>query len=229
MGMKESHPLSEQEELLLSQYFDGECSFFARRRAQRLLLSNPLAQTFLDNLSAVGSECRALAESRADTVDLWARISTRIDAEEKAAFYLGERRESASQSILSRVRPTQALFGGLSGAVVAAAVLVFVAAPADKVQNSPSPSASAFKQAAIGAFEARPAAFQAQAKSAMEVDWMRSNGSVKLIQNPAGKSATIWVRRKKASDSAVSLVQVTPAFQATPYLSIDEQRQELSK
>jgi hypothetical protein len=33
----------------------------------------------------------------------------------------------------------------------------------------------------------------------MEVDWMRANGPLALIQNPQGKSAIIWVRRKPSA------------------------------
>jgi hypothetical protein len=54
----------------------------------------------------------------------------------------------------------------------------------------------------------------------MEVDWMRGNGSLQLIQNPNGKSATIWVR-KKAATTAATRVAATPTIRVLEQEGID--------
>lgn len=220
--------LSESEEALLSQYFDGECSFITRRRAQRLINSNPLAQVFLEHLTSVGSQLKQESALSGVSVDLWSKIEARIDSEERAALYLGERRREPERlSLLDQLRSKQALFGGLSGAAVAASVLLFVAAPADKSSVGPAPQS--FQQAAVGGLEAQPASFSPNAQPAMEVDWMRANGSLKLFQNPSGKSATIWVRRNPQLLQGRGTLPNTPIFIATPYRGIDGTRQDLSK
>jgi len=225
--------LTEREEILLSQYFDGECGFFARRRAERLIASNPHAKSFISELSGIAGDVRSVTEAGALEADLWSRIENRIDAEERAAFYLGERREGPESRFLPNLRSRQALLGGLSGAAVAAAALIFIAQPGADRGSLGASSAPGFRQSAMGSLDARPAAFMNGSQSAMEVDWMRTNnGSLKLIQNPSGKSATIWVRRKavfKAVPGSRVAAKATPALLLTPHLGIDGQPQELSK
>mgnify|MGYP006275208593 CR=1 FL=1 len=214
--------LTEREELLLSQYFDGECGFMARRSAEKLISSNPLARDFLASLESAGSTCRAAAQESAVSADLWSRIDARIESEERAAFYLGERRRDAEpQSFLSRLRSRQALWGGLSGALAAAVVLVFFVAPVGKSSSGALLPGQPFHQAAVGGLAAEPASLTSNPRSAMEVDWMRANGSLKLFQDPSGKSATIWVRRRPAAARAVKAAQATPGISATPHLYLD--------
>ena len=234
MVNEDSRMLTEHEEILLSQYFDGESGFFTRRRAERLIASNPLAKAFLENLSGIATDVRAASEASVIKADLWSRIENRIEAEERAAFYLGDRRESAEASrFLPNIRSRQAFFGGLSGAAVAAAVLIVVSQPSTGKQPPSASPTPGFRQNALGGLDARPASFTNGSQSTMEVDWMRSNnGSLKLIQNPSGKSATIWVRRRaafKPAPRAIGAAQATPALIETPHLGIDGQPKELSK
>lgn len=225
MTKRDGQELTEREELLLSRYFDGECGFFARRSAEKLVSSNPFARDFLGSLDKAGNACRTAAEESAIGADLWSRIDARIDAEERAAFYLGERRSKAeSDSFLSRLQSRQALWGGLSGAAVAAAALLFFVSPATKGPSVAALPGQPFQQAAVGGFAASPASLGNTSRSAMEVDWMRANGSLKIIQDPSGKSATIWVRRRPSTLQPLGVARSTPGFSPTPSLYLDGQR-----
>lgn len=220
--LTESLQLSEAEEILLSQYWDGECGFLARRRAEKLMRSSAAARSFIDALKGLHSDCRSYEAENGPKVDLWQRIEARIDAEEQAAFYLGERRrEERSERFFSRLWSRQAAWGGLSGAVVATSALVFLAVPRPKSVTAP---AQPFYQAAVGGFAASPASLPHSSRPTMEVDWMRSNGSLKLFQDPSGKSATIWVRRQPGTGSSLKAARSTPLFKPTPYLYLDGQR-----
>ena len=98
-----SGSLTVDEELLLTAFFDGESGFFSRMKARSLLRKNPLAKTYLSELESLrDSALPSFFDSRAGTplerdslegkpVQLWDRISNRIDQEERAAFFLGER------------------------------------------------------------------------------------------------------------------------------------------
>lgn len=225
MTKDEIKMLTEKEELLLSRHFDGECGFISRFQAQRLLIRNDQAKLFFNGLSAVGAECRAIS-SEAKGVDLWSRIDSRITAEESAAFYLGERRSAPTTELapaFKRIRLNQALFGGLSGAAVAATLLIILAQPAAKDGKAAATLATLpqpFKQAALGALDSQPIRFNRRDDSTLEVDWMRANGPLKLLQNPSGKSAVIWVRRKNIPTATLRAVDIPPVIEATPHLGL---------
>lgn len=197
-----SKELSEQQELLLSSYVDNECSFLSRLRAERLIKRNDTAKLFVQNLKNTSQTYRSLFSDTAASTNLWDKISQRIDAEERAALYLGQRKPATvadERSALANFFSKQALIGGLSGAAVAACVLMLVSRPAKPGEIIPvytggpvaAHNASAFHQASLGS-----APQAAGAGSSMEVDWMRSNGSLKIIQNPSDNSAIFWVRKR---------------------------------
>ncbi|MCB0317917.1 MAG: hypothetical protein KDD56_04115, partial [Bdellovibrionales bacterium] len=77
--------LSQKEEKLLEQYFDGESGFFARRRAKRLLGSNQAANSYLNGLHELSNNCKEAVSASFDNLmpklDLWNKISARIDQE----------------------------------------------------------------------------------------------------------------------------------------------------
>ncbi|MCB0339714.1 MAG: hypothetical protein KDD53_08920 [Bdellovibrionales bacterium] len=87
--------LSQNEELLIMQYFDQETSFWGQFRAKRLLASSELARDFLSSLESGSQEAKAILRvpSAVDgkELDLWDRIAMRIDQEERAEVYLGKR------------------------------------------------------------------------------------------------------------------------------------------
>lgn len=116
---------------------------------------------------------------------------------------------------------TQALLGGLSGAATTALVLLVVSsyktAPSTSTvvastsnganlsqqftqanlsnngfENSRTSVAAPFSAAASAS---RPLLLQDRGNSVMEVDWMRGDGPLRVIQNPSEKSTIIWVKR----------------------------------
>lgn len=218
--------LTEKQELLLSAYADSECSFISRILAERLLRNNPNAQAFITHLRSSSTLFKNHAGSQELNIDLWDRISNRIDAEEKAAFYLGQRRPTFTEEsppLWARFKTPHAALGGLSGAAIAAMVLVLVARPSKPGEILPvytggpvaAQNSSAFHQASFGAETGTTA------RSPMEVDWMRGNGSVRLITNPNGQSATIWVRKKAPAQAPMRRAIATPTIRVLQQEGLD--------
>jgi hypothetical protein len=231
MSRHNKNTLSERQELLLSQYFDGECGCVSRYRAQSLLRRSQEARAFLEQLSSISTECQESCSGSDCCADLWQKISARIDNEERAAFYLGSRRETSelpASRFFDRIRDRQVILGGLSGAALAALALVFITRTGDipeiatvaRTSVSGSNIPSEVTQVALGGSGARLAENRGMHRyaptSTMEVDWMRANGPLALIQNPNGKSAIIWVRRKPgaAMRNARQPVASTPTMAA---------------
>lgn len=223
--------LTESEELLLCRYFDQECGKIASFRAGRLLRRNCEARQFLESLENVGAQvtahCHEAFEQSGAGADLWQRISARIEAEEHAAIYLGNRSHVPErESLLSRVKMTQALVGGFSGAAVTAFALLMMVGPQEESKlptiargDLGTGSSGAFTQVSLdngtATRHAQSSRISPRSRSSMEVDWMRANGSLKFIQNPEGKSAIIWVRRRGTNDSNTKRLQPTPIVGAT--------------
>jgi hypothetical protein len=223
-----SKHLSEQQELLLSSYVDDECSLLSRLRAERLIKRNESAKLFVQNLKNTSQTYRSLYSETPTSPDLWDKISQRIDAEERASLYLGQRKsETVAPHIsgLANFFSKQALIGGLSGAAVAACVLMLVSRPAKPGEIIPvytggsvaAHNASAFHQASLGsAQQASPSG------SSMEVDWMRSNGSLKIIQNPSDNSAIFWVRKRPVTPTLkVQGIKATPTIRVLREQGLD--------
>lgn len=216
-----SKELSEQQELLLSTYVDNECSFLSRLRAERLIKRNETAKLFVQNLKNTSQTYRSLFADTVTSPNLWDKISQRIDAEERAALYLGQRKPSDSdheRPTLAHFFSKQAVLGGLSGAAVAACVLLLVSRPTKPGEIIPvytggpvaAHNASAFHQASLGA-----APQGSLPGSSMEVDWMRSNGSLKIIQNPTDNSAIFWIRKRpNAPALRAQAIKATPTIRA---------------
>jgi hypothetical protein len=234
------HSLSEKQELLLSRYHDGECNFIQSLQAKRLIQRNQSAHAFLQNLRAIQTACIAEANTNEQKpVDLWERVNTRIMQEERAALYLGERRlkqssESlSSESLWSRLQSPYALAGGLTGAACAALLLMVLYRPTEILSFSAPQTAMLSTMphvqpvavqpvGGIGNVQ-RPRLAPALNQPSLEVDWMRSHGSVKVIPDPNGSSAIIWVRRRQALPSRQplrALVRSTPLNVAKPTATI---------
>jgi len=197
-------------------------------RAERLIRQSEHARLFVESLKKTSQAYRSLFSTPTASPDLWDKINTRINAEERAALYLGQRKPVATAnegSFASHFFSKQALFGGLSGAAIAACVLVLISRPTKSGEIIPvytggpvaAQNASAFHQASLGAPQREVAP-----GSSMEVDWMRSNGSLKIIQSPNDKSAILWVRRKGATSGASARVRKpTPTIRVVREEGVD--------
>jgi hypothetical protein len=220
----ESTTLTEKEMLLLSAYADEQCSFLSRILAERLIKKKPDAQLFISNLQQTSSLFQEHSPSREIAVDLWSKIDQRITAEERAALYLGKRENSPQKEVTSlfqRIASSQALFGGLSGAAVAALVLVFISRPAKPGEILPVYTGGPVAAVNSSAFHQTGLAASSAPQSTMEVDWMRGNGSLQLIQNPESKSAIIWVRRRNQTNSTPARAIATPTIRVLEREGID--------
>ena len=228
MKATESKQLSEKQQLLLSSYIDNECSYISRFLAERLIRTNPEAKLFVHNFKNTTQTYRTLATPSDTRVDLWDRVATRIDGEERAALYLGQRKpimEPEESSLLGRLLSRQVVCGGVSGAAIAATVLIMISRPTKSGEILPvytggtgaAVNSSAFHQASLGA--------QQQGfgpRSTMEVDWMRANGSLKIIQNTGEKSAIIWVRKRPVMPNLrAQAINPTPTVRALDEEGLD--------
>jgi hypothetical protein len=224
MRDEDSTTLTEKEMLLLSAYADEQCSFLSRLLAERLIKKNPDARLFISNLQQTSTLFQEHAPPREIAVDLWSKIDQRITAEERAELYLGRRQASLtreSSPLFERLFARPALFGGLSGAAVAALVLVFVSRPTKPGEILPVYTGGPVAAVNSSAFHQTGFSGTSPQQSTMEVDWMRGNGSLQLIQNPESKSAIIWVRKRNQLNATPARVVATPTIRILEREGID--------
>lgn len=211
MSNQDDNDLTDRQQLLLSRYVDGECGLIRSLQVKRLLSTQPAARRYVSQLERTRATLSEyLSQPNSVHVDLWDRIEGRIDQEEHAAFFLGARRVETSHhstprdSIWSAFSLPATWVGGLSGAAVAGALLVFLYKPVQTVSFS-APKQIALQSSpqqvqpvGIGAQRyAQPRVARINRPSAFEVDWMRSHGSLNVIPDSNGSSAIIWVRRRQ--------------------------------
>lgn len=199
--------LSERQQLLLSRYFDGECGCIDRFLAKRLLTRNEEAYVFFNDMEAVRGCCtKSLGVHHSHTIssaELWERISVRIDQETRAELYLGKRRlDQTKESVWTRLLSPYTLAGGLSGAALAGALLFVMYRPTSIVsftapQLALSTPGNFIQPVALGGGAQSFTGSRPLRQAPLEVDWLRSQGSLQLIPDPDGHSAIIWVRRKR--------------------------------
>lgn len=210
--------LSEKEELLLMKALDGEGSFVEDLRAKWLLKRSTLARDFVRLWGKVRTETVSELDSRVPVdLDLWPRIAQRIEQEQRAELFLGKRTFKAERVWFR----SPAL--GLAGASMAAAALMFLVLPRGEsllrsgglpqggagvaLQNNVGPVSQLEPVAFSGAetqHRDRPQIIErgvpeAMLPQTMEVDWMRSDGRLKVIPMPSGQGGIIWVKRKNGS------------------------------
>ena len=93
-----------------------------RYAAKSLLAKNSDAREFFEQLSTIKNECQEVCSQNDErSGDLWERISARIESEERAAFYLGSRREEPARSrssLFDKLFKPQVVVGGLSGSAL---------------------------------------------------------------------------------------------------------------
>jgi hypothetical protein len=240
--------LSERQERLLMRVADGQVGFFDRRRASALLEKSAAARNFVDGIRNSGALSRVALLNSADSdlrtheVDLWGRISRRIEEEERAELMLGRRvtdeRERAPLGWFERLGFDR-LAWGLTGGMVAASLTVFIlrqppSAARDQqnfsVASLPLPHV-AFNNterslpAIAPVSTSAPVSFSSAEHNVVEVDWMRSDGRVRLMQDPSERSAIIWIKRRdipRAVEAAQrrGLGLAATGFTVTPSLQI---------
>jgi len=213
----------DRQEMLLCSYYDGQSGFFGSLRARRLLARCPKAREFYEQLSkasvasasyfSLGKEGELQHDN---TSDLWERVSQRIDQEERAALYLGNRKFNVSGATSAPdFGRLLKISTGFAGSMAIAAMALFVFLPAANVSlhqnNQPitmgdmaSSSTRNFTEASaegvnyVSHERVEPLRItENRLNRAMEVDWMRSQGRVRLIQAPSERSAIIWVKRDR--------------------------------
>ena len=202
--------LSEREERLLISYHDGECNLLNVFLARRLLKRSAQANEFILNLKNLGVSMRAdrASSPHASTeVDLWSRISARIDSEERAELMLGERsfRKARARAESGWEMWWPRLSWGASGAAFAAAcsaILVY--------SGTVGPASSPSRMASLNSARSQiplvaPVAFSGQGRAAaesgvspLEMDWMRSEGRLHVMHDPEEKTSIIWVKPRQS-------------------------------
>ena len=222
-----SSGLSFREEKLLQAYFDSECGAIGRWWARRLLARRRSAGAFFESLRVGAREVLGSFDGGADAqqggekVDLWNRISARIDQEERSLMFLGKRDFRERAQGVWRLSWTRPVGWGLSGAVVTAGVAMLIfgqfspqAQSAFSAAGSPSLGGDAQANPSYQpvAMDMGESDFRAEAGTAeqemssahalnrkvpraLEVDWMRSHGRVRMIQDSSDRAAILWVNR----------------------------------
>ncbi|MCB0335330.1 MAG: hypothetical protein KDD62_03470 [Bdellovibrionales bacterium] len=204
--------LSSRNERLLQRYYDADRSLFVSLMARYLLGSSKEANLFLKSLEEQSVLLRMWAKEQESSVECWDIIEQRIAQEEHAQIFLGERKVVPVRRL--SVSP---FAWSLSGAVVSA-VFVF------GIMSSFAPTGVGFDPQAALNNEMRPVVAQANPElasipivargaepdlpvrlvstapqpSEVEVDWLLSDGSVRMIQGSRGEVPIIWIKRKRS-------------------------------
>ncbi|MBX7145634.1 MAG: hypothetical protein K1X79_14375 [Oligoflexia bacterium] len=229
--------LSFDDENMLMRYLDGESGFFERRAVEGLLKSNPAAQIFVDaqrRISQMANEYSKLLPQ----VDLWDRVSQRIQQEEHAAIFLGARAKQEPTGVwanfLRRISTPWSV--GLSGAVALASALMVTLSPgvrgAGAVLGGVAQESSTSNVQTV-ALHGRPQLLEDdRSPNVVEVDWMRSDGRVRILHDPNERAPMIWVKRRTTSVAAPArlrslaelalIKQPTPTFQAMSSIAATE-------
>ncbi|MFO0416439.1 MAG: hypothetical protein ACK5Y6_04050 [Pseudomonadota bacterium] len=210
--LKRAKQLTERQQLLLSRYYDGECGVLARFKAKRLTQNNPTACDFINELATLHTTCLEQSTQTIPTTrDMWSAVSARIEQETRSAQYLGARTPPPQrEGMWERLSTASAFAGGLSGAALAALALVVWYKPVEILSFSAPQAAlvttpNLVQPVGIGGMQTQPrrqyrvTAASSNIRNPLEVDWMRSSGSLKLIPDPTGSSAIIWIRRREAT------------------------------
>jgi hypothetical protein len=207
--------LDETHEKLLVMYFDNELGLLGRWRARCLIKNSSSAASFYSSLE----EIRNIAFSDTSrepplfkslpAIDLWGRINKRIESEMKSEVLLGKRslvarsselksfilhlKEDGVVSKISSLFKLEGLLYGSAGAAVATLLILFVYSP---LNNDPLNSRMSKVDPIINEISFQ----REQPRSALiEVDWMKSDGRLNLIQSQNGGHPVIWIARKKQS------------------------------
>lgn len=209
--------MSEQEELLLQQYFDGEAGFFGKRKARSILRRSAEAREFISKVDTVANTLRFAAEEdqmSISVLDLEERIHQRLIEERRAEKFLGKRVEEKK----TEKQSWSPFIPFASGALAATcALLVFQVFPVGQqgevrsgtiaknvstVQSLQEPVRQVIPvkletpERNPKTFTPAPAGEVIQvARRPVEVDWVRSDGRVRMIQSRT-QAPIFWVSRR---------------------------------
>ncbi|MGI6523981.1 MAG: hypothetical protein ACOX2O_01600 [Bdellovibrionota bacterium] len=211
----EDFELTDKQKVLLQRFFDDECVFLTKWAARKLIRNNESARSYIADLQRVNSAlCRDFEDVEKNyKVDLWEGVARRIEQENRAAIFLGERKEGTEKRQVSN------FWWSFSGVTVtmAAGVVSFMLAsqptpPSFEQDHSPNqpqlfstplngaaPNIAnvSFGDTSDNSFQ-RPLHFADD--SAVEVDWIKSDGRVSLIRGRSPKSSIIWIKRNRRND-----------------------------
>lgn len=218
--------LKESEEVLLMKFVDDECGILERSRASRLVETSPEAADFVAVMRSAKSDLKDAAARDSRQVDLWERVSRRITAEERAELFLGKRVAVSAEpgaGLFARLFGTRVGWG-VSGAVVTAGLAFFTLwspgqqpQPVDQIARVVGAASPESEGVVPVARRERPRIINDDVPSAVEVDWMRSDGRVRILPGPSERSTIIWVRRpetfsrsKRESNRPVIIERATP-------------------
>lgn len=215
--------LSERQQVLLMALHDGECGLVANWRARRLLARSSDAADFLAGLARLAREVEASsAHVPALESSLWEGIARRIEQEERAALYLGQRSDRRVPVSFSR-RIAVPLGWSVAGGLVAACFTVFFlnSIPASAPYQQGGVSGQLVRRDGdsrqaevpvrlvsqssdlpriiepVGAALDSNGKFVRSGKSSrVDVDWVHSDGSVRFFSDPGQRSTMIWVKKR---------------------------------
>lgn len=207
-----STTLSEQQELLLSRYHDGELGFWSERKAKKLLSKSEVANQFVAELAALTGDLKATAMQPKESELLWKGIANRIEQEERNSLYLGERRADVAEK-RKAIWEAYPILSGL-GAATAAFMLGIIfqtgylnqnsqptgtqIASTQPVQSVPRLASNQINNVPISLPVSTEVARRQSDRRRLEIDWVKSDGRVQMIGATEGPQI-IWVRRPKKS------------------------------
>lgn len=219
--------LSEAEELLLMKYIDSECGFLERSRAERLLERCSAARTFVDDFKRVNQKSQAELAREIGTVNLWPRISQRIDSEEHAELFLGKRVPVGSSQGSGLSHWLSSAWGlGFSGAAVTAIAALFLISPTASREIGGNSVAGEQMVSLVRGVNldlerpgphGRPQILDRDGPNVVEVDWMRSDGKVRILPGTSKRSPIIWVRKRTPNAEPHSRRTPIVLEQETPF------------
>lgn len=218
MGEEDQAVLSERQELLLTKWIDGEGGWLSRFYVGRFLVKRASAKNFLNQTRQVSSDLNDMLslDTQDDRIDLWDRISSRLDQEEQKEILWGRRSiASGGDGLLSSWG--EKLVWGACGACVTAALAVMVVISRPLVSHYSEPQllmtdndielanqGNRIVEVNSDGYEA-PASYSrlvsadrpmlSPFKREWEMDWLHSGGSVHLVDDTRGGSAVIWVKK----------------------------------
>lgn len=216
--------LNESQEILLMKFSDGQCSTLERFFVRRLLKGSEQARNFLSELDGVtaGLHDWAAPQGEVEEVDLWRGVERRIVLGERRLEE--DAKEGSITEWIGRLG-----WGISGGLVAASALLLVVGnsggnfVPANFIPRMMASSSTASPSSVVAPVSfgsennnlqagdalvqngfthsgvSRGLAQGSRYHSIVEADWLRSEGTLRFIQNPDRDSTIIWVKKGKTN------------------------------